>query len=309
MKKNFLMRETKQLQNYQAVATDISDHSITVKLLEYNKKEGMIIQSEYSKTARSKYKQGMLKLKKLKKQEIFSVIRVDKVKGYIDLSKKGIKPTDIKEAEDNYEKGKKVQTFFYPLCDELEMNMEDIYKTIVWPLQADGEHIFDILHRAVFDFEGVMSSLNLSDKIKNKFKKELIRKFTPQPSKLKAIVELRSYDKQGVIKIKESINAGLLESTEEIPLKINLISPPLFSIQTTTLNKDMGVAAIKKCIERIKSILLESEGKFEEKEFDYDCNSTENNYEKLLEMNKKAIMEEDEDTEDEDDETMGKMDL
>ena len=269
----------------------------------------MIIQSEYSKTARSKYKQGMLKLKKLKKQEIFSVIRVDKVKGYIDLSKKGIKPTDIKEIEDKFEKGKKVQSLLYPLCDILEVNMEDLYKMIVWPLQTETEHSYDALHRAVFNFEEVIGPLNLPLNIKDKLESELKRKFTPQPTRIKAIIELKCFDKLGIEKIKEALNAGLSESSEDFPIKINLIAPPLFTVQTTTMNKEVGVEVIQRSLLKIKEVMSKYEGRFEEKEFIRDANHNENNYEKLLEMNKKEIIEEEDESDDDDDETMGRLNI
>ena len=46
---------------------EVNEHSILVSLLEYNKLEGMITQAEYSRTRKSKYKQGILKAKKMKK--------------------------------------------------------------------------------------------------------------------------------------------------------------------------------------------------------------------------------------------------
>jgi translation initiation factor 2 subunit 1 len=287
--------------------SSISEHSITVQLLEYNKIEGMITQAEYSKTGRSKYNQGILKLKKHKKQEICSVIRVDKVKGYIDLSKKAIKSGDTKDIDERFEKGKKVQSLLYPLCDALKMNMETLYQMIVWPLQRKDEHAYDAFNRAIFDFEGVIGPLNLDPKVKEKFEVELKKKFTPQPVKIKAIFELRSYDKEGIEQIKKALLKGQEESSEEIPLKINLIAPPLYIVQTTTLNKDKGILVVQNCLNKIKEDILSRNGKFEEKEFIKNADEKEQDIEKLYELNKKDDV--DGDGDEDDDETMGKMDI
>ncbi len=287
--------------------SSISEHSITVQLLEYNKIEGMITQAEYSKTNRSKYNQGILKLKKHKKQEICSVIRVDKVKGYIDLSKKAIKSGDTKDIDELFEKGKKVQSLLYPLCDMLKMNMETLYKMIVWPLQRKDEHAYDAFNRAIFDFEGVIGPLNLDPKVKEKFEIELKKKFTPQPVKIKAIIELRSFNKEGVDHIKKALLKGQEESSEDIPLKINLIAPPLYIVQTTTLNRDKGIEVVQNCLNKIKEEILSHNGKYEEKEFIKNADEKEQDIEKLYELNRKDEVDDDDD--EDEDETMGRMDI
>ena len=97
------------------------------------------------------------------------------------------------------------------------MNMEALYKLIVWPLQSETEHAYDAFQRAVFDFEGVIGPLNLDPKIKEKFEIELKKKFTPQPVKIKAIFELRSYAKEGIEHIKKALEGlvrdGLIKKT------------------------------------------------------------------------------------------------
>ncbi len=87
---------------------EVNEYSIIVELLEYGRIEGMITQAEYSRTRRSKYNQGILKAKKMKKKDFCQVIRVDKEKQNIDLSKKRIQNENIKEVEELFDKGKKV---------------------------------------------------------------------------------------------------------------------------------------------------------------------------------------------------------
>lgn len=286
------------------MVSDVSEHSITVQLLEYNKIEGMITQAEYSRTnGRSRYNQGILKAKKIKKQEICSVLRVDKEKGYIDLTKKQIKGDEKKEIEERFEKGKKVQNLIYPLCDVFKMNMEELYKKIVWPLQSEKEHAFDILQRAVFNFEEVIGPLDLAPKLKERLEVELKKKFTPQPAKIRAVFEAKSYGKEGVEALKRALRAGEAESSQEVQIKINLIAPPFYVVQTTTMNKPKGVEVVQNCLNKIKEEILAGDGKFEEKEFIKDADDKGVQYEKLFEQHKGETTRDD--GEEDNDEGMG----
>lgn len=81
-------------------------------MLEYNNIEGMITLAEYSRQGKSKYNQQLLLTrKKINKSEVCCVIRVDKEKGNIDLSKRKIDDEKIREIENRFKKGKQVLRF------------------------------------------------------------------------------------------------------------------------------------------------------------------------------------------------------
>ncbi len=95
----------------------------------------MITIADYSRLSKFKYNQGVLLARKMKKKKDICIVqRVDKVKKNIDLSKRKKDPHAIKDLEIKFAKGKKVQSFFYPLCDKFEMDMIEFYEMIVFPL-------------------------------------------------------------------------------------------------------------------------------------------------------------------------------
>ena len=67
-----------------------------VSLLEYNNIEGMILLSELSR----RRIRSINKLIRVNRNEVVMVLRVDKEKGYIDLSKRRVSPEDIAKCED-----------------------------------------------------------------------------------------------------------------------------------------------------------------------------------------------------------------
>lgn len=75
-----------------------------VDLLEYNRLEGLILPTEVT----TKRVKSVKKLLKIGKKEIMCIIRVDKEKKYIDLSKKKVKVEEAEEKEKFYKKSKLV---------------------------------------------------------------------------------------------------------------------------------------------------------------------------------------------------------
>merc|ERR1712166_737413 len=78
----------------------IADMGAYVSLLEYNNIEGMILLSELSR----RRIRSINKLIKVGRTEQCVVLRVDKEKGYIDLSKRRVSPEDVDAHEEKYSK-------------------------------------------------------------------------------------------------------------------------------------------------------------------------------------------------------------
>lgn len=82
----------------------IAEMGAYVKLLEYDNIEGMILLSELSR----RRIRSIQKLIRVGRNEVVVVLRVDKEKGYIDLSKRRVSPEDITKCEERYMKSKTV---------------------------------------------------------------------------------------------------------------------------------------------------------------------------------------------------------
>ncbi|KAH9929567.1 eukaryotic translation initiation factor 2 subunit alpha [Epithele typhae] len=82
----------------------IAEMGAYVKLLEYDNIEGMILLSELSR----RRIRSIQKLIRVGRNEVVVVLRVDKEKGYIDLSKRRVSPEDITKCEERYMKSKTI---------------------------------------------------------------------------------------------------------------------------------------------------------------------------------------------------------
>ena len=75
-------------------------------------------------------------------------------------------------------------------------------------------------------------------------------------------IEVSCYGYEGIDAVKASLKAGLAQSTEDMPIKINLIAPPQYVMTTTTLDRTEGIAKLNTAIQVIRETIEESDGHF-----------------------------------------------
>ncbi|KAJ3716125.1 eukaryotic translation initiation factor 2 subunit alpha [Lentinula raphanica] len=93
----------------------IAEMGAYVKLLEYDNTEGMILLSELSR----RRIRSVQKLIRVGRNEVVVVLRVDKEKGYIDLSKRRVSPEDIEKCEERYMKSKTVASILRHVASKI----------------------------------------------------------------------------------------------------------------------------------------------------------------------------------------------
>jgi len=108
----------------------IADMGAYVSLLEYNNIEGLILLSELSR----RRIRSINKLIRVGRNEVAMVLRVDKDKGYIDLSKRRVSPEDVAACEDRFNKAKAVHGVLRHLAERRKLYLEELYERIAWPL-------------------------------------------------------------------------------------------------------------------------------------------------------------------------------
>lgn len=117
----------------------IAEVGAYVHLLEYNNIEGMILLSELSR----RRIRSIQKLIRVGRNEVVVVLRVDKEKGYIDLSKRRVSPEDIAKCEEKYNKSKAVHSIMRHVAEKLVLDLNELYTTVGWPLYEKYGHAFE----------------------------------------------------------------------------------------------------------------------------------------------------------------------
>ncbi len=199
------------------------------------------------------------KLIRVGKDEVVMVIRVDKEKGYIDLSKRRVAPEDVKGAEDRYAKAKAAHAIIRHVSNRLHTPMLSLYKRIGWPLQRKYGHAADAFQLAVHDPDTVLSGLEITEAERSELLTHIRTKMTPHPLKIRADIQVTCFTYEGVEAIRAALLAGEALSSEAVPIKVRLIAAPIYVMHTTTLDKVAGVAALEAAVEAVKKV-IESKG-------------------------------------------------
>jgi translation initiation factor 2 subunit 1 len=234
----------------------IAEMGAYVHLLEYNNIEGMILLSELSR----RRIRSIQKLIRVGRSEVVVVLRVDKEKGYIDLSKRRVSAEDIQKCEEKYGKSKAVHSIMRYVAEKVDTSLEDLYTRIAWPLYRRFEHAYDAFKLAIGDTEKILGALHVRENEMKELEVIIRRRLAPQPVKIRSDIEVTCFSYEGIDAIRAALKAGEEESTQELSLKIKLVAPPLYVIITQTLDKSLGIGAMEKAIARIEQVIRERKG-------------------------------------------------
>jgi len=234
----------------------IAEMGAYVSLLEFNSIEGMILLSELSR----RRIRSISKLIRVGRQEVVVVLRVDKEKGYIDLSKRRVSPEEVIKCEEKYNKSKAVHSIMRHVAETMQRSLEELYVQFGWPLYTKFGHAYDGFKIAITDPDTVFTGINIEDDVKDCLIKNIQRRLTPQPVKVRADLEVTCFHYEGIDAIKAALKAGEALSTNDSTISVKLVAPPLYVMVGTFLDKDLGISSLTKAIEVIKDELVRRKG-------------------------------------------------
>nr|KAJ3421807.1 hypothetical protein HK105_002226 [Polyrhizophydium stewartii] len=234
----------------------IAEMGAYVHLLEYNNIEGMILLSELSR----RRIRSIQKLIRVGRNEVVVVLRVDKEKGYIDLSKRRVSPEEVAKCEERFNKSKAVHGIMRHVAEKLSLSLEDLYVQFGWPLYKKYGHAFDAFKIAINDPDAVFGQYNLPENINKELVNSIRRRLTPQAIKVRADIECSCFGYEGIDAIKTALLAGEACSTEQSAIKIKLVAPPMYVMITNTLDKSEGIKALENAIAKIEESIKAANG-------------------------------------------------
>ncbi|PAN50122.1 hypothetical protein GQ55_9G510000 [Panicum hallii var. hallii] len=305
----------------------IADMGAYVSLLEYNNIEGMILFSELSR----RRIRSISSLIKVGRQEPAIVLRVDRDKGYIDLSKRRVSEEEAHACEDRYNKSKLVHSIMRHVAETLEIDLEPLYQRICWPLYRKYGHAFEAFKLIVADPDSILDALTYEEKetgpdgqevtkvvpavtpeVKDSLVKNIRRRMTPQPLKIRADVEMKCFQFDGVLHIKQAMKKAEASGNDNCPVKIKLVAPPLYVLTTQTLDKEQGISVLTDAIKACTAEIEKYKGKLVVKEPPRAVSEREDKLfldqiDSLMAQNEEV--DGDDDSEEEEDTGMGDVDL
>jgi len=249
----------------------IVDMGAYVSLLEYNGKEGMLLLSELSK----RRIRSVSKLLRVGRTEICMILRVDKEKGYIDLSKRRVDPEDATAKEESFAKAKAVHGIMRHVAAMNEIEVEELCNKVAWPLYRKYGDAHEALRKHINEEINLWDELDFTqpgqdishvqDKVKADIDVHLRRRLIQQVLRLRAKVEVSCSGYEGIDAVREALMKGLEVSKEECEIKINLVAHPMFVMTCTCRDKVLGNETIEQAMKVIEEAIIKSGGTFEVK--------------------------------------------
>lgn len=237
--------------------TEIGEMGAYVTLLEYDNIEGMILLSELSR----RRIRSINKLVRVNRTEVVMVIRVDKEKGYIDLSKRRVDPEDVIKCEERFNKAKAVHSVLRYVAESFNKSLISLYESVGWPLYKKYGHCYDAFKLALVESEDdVFEGLSVDKSIQTLISTYVKRRLAPQPVKIRADVEVTCRSYEGIDAIKHALSAGEACAIDAVPIKIKIIAPPIYVMTTMTSDKDLGIEKLNEAIEVIRTVITSHGG-------------------------------------------------
>ncbi|KAA0150536.1 hypothetical protein FNF27_03984 [Cafeteria roenbergensis] len=242
----------------------VAEMGAYVDLLEFEDREGMVLLSELSR-------RRIRSIKKLigeGKMEVCMVIRVNEEAGYIDLSKRRVDPEDRIEYESFYNRAvvvqntmrKIVKDTFDPAAHEDGFNpLRSICERLSWRLYKEYPHAIDGLTAIARD-PALLDGYDLTEPEKASLLDQLARKSKAVATKVRTDVQVTCFGYEGVVAIREALGKAHDESTEEFPMSITNVAPPVYAITTVTADVDGGIEALNRATEAARAAVVKYGG-------------------------------------------------
>ncbi|PVH97378.1 eukaryotic translation initiation factor 2 subunit alpha [Periconia macrospinosa] len=234
----------------------IAEMGAYVKLLEYDNIDGMILLSELSR----RRIRSIQKLIRVGRNEVVVVLRVDKDKGYIDLSKRRVSPEDIVKCEERYNKSKMVHSIMRHVAEKTNTPIEDLYKNIGWPLNKKYGHSIDAFKLSITNPDVWNDVVFPNDVVKEELQSYIGKRLTPQPTKVRADIDVTCFGYEGIDAVKEALRCAEAKNTPDNQVKVKLVSPPLYVLTSQCLDKNVGIETLDQAILDIKATIEKAGG-------------------------------------------------
>ena len=154
--------------------------------------------------------------------------------------------------KDCFNKAKVVHGVLQHLNEQQWYVLEDLYKRIAWPLYQKYAHTFDAFKVALTsEAKGSNNPLAVLDdpaNMTNKLWHYIRRCLAPQLVKVRANMEVSCFTTVGIDAIRAAFLAGAAVGTEVFPIRIRLIAPPIYVLNTTMLDKDTSMTLLQRGI-------------------------------------------------------------
>jgi translation initiation factor 2 subunit 1 len=231
----------------------ISFHSVFVTIEDYKYVEGMIHISEVStgriRNLRDYVKEG--------KRIVCKVLHINQRTGNIDLSLRRVGKNSMIEKLNDSKQEEKAEKLLEMVAGELKLKLPDMYKAFGFKVMEEYESMYGFFQDVVSNGEKVMKEIGVPVNILKPLYVHITDKIKPEETHLGGILEIESYEENGVDTIKK-----ILTNIEKKGGKVTYLGAPKYKIEFTSLDQKEATTGLNTSIEESLAA-IEKKGKGE----------------------------------------------
>lgn len=227
----------------------VNDDIVTAKLLEYGNIEGLIMSGELSK---KKYR-SIHQVAKIGNAELCQVLKVDKLRGHIDLSLKRVGEKERAEGKELFARSKLCYQIMQKVAMMLNMSVKDLYSSYGYKKEEEFGTLFTLFAKSR-DHPELLGEGEIAEALK----KTIDEQFKVTSFKIRVDVDVATAF--GGIQL---IKAAFKKAKEyDDTLEITVVAPPTYSITKVCSSKEEGFTAINTSCNIIKAHMESNGGTF-----------------------------------------------
>mgnify|MGYP001249384154 CR=1 FL=1 len=225
--------------------TKVFAHGAFANLDEYEEKAGFVhiseIASTWVKNIRDFVKEGQ--------KTVAKVLRVDSVKGHIDLSTRRVGDAQKKNKMQAWKRAQKAEKLMEMASKEINKSLEEAYSEVGFKLEKKYGEIYEGFEEISVSEENAISGLGIPKKWQDPIIKLVKENVVPSSVDITGYIDLQSYEPDGIELIKKSllIAREVGEKSDSVDLKITYMSSPRYRIKVVAPDYKGAEDALRKC--------------------------------------------------------------
>lgn len=148
------------------------------------------------------------------------------------------------------------------VAEKTKTPMETLYQDIGWPLNKKYGHAVDAFKLSITNPDVWAEVTFPSEVVKAELQSYISKRLTPQPTKVRADVEVTCFGYEGIDAVKNALRSAeaLNAATPDAQVKVKLVSPPLYVLTSQCLEKSTGITCLEKAIKEIEGNIVRANG-------------------------------------------------
>lgn len=231
----------------------ILPHSVFAELVEYHNKEGMIHISELS----NRWTKNINNVVSVGEKIVCRVERINKKKGYIDLSKKRATSGEEKNKKNEVKNENRVEKLINHVCKKNGVKLEEFYDKTGFNIVKEYGSLYNYYQEFTQD-EKVINDLKMGKKVKEGIKQAFNSLMKKNRVSVKQEVKFYAQARNGLENLKKfvkKVKSGL--EMDDSELEITYINAPNYLIRVESRNYKTANKIVEEFKQRMEDLSKE----------------------------------------------------